>query len=322
MAEGFHKSHPECRISGTVRSQERKTQYHNHPWLNVHVLDLDESYVGLDEHGLSDLVSATHVIQTVAPLADFDRDPILAFHEDDLRRSARLRWVGYISSTGVYGDHGGEWIDEDSELRCVDRKSLARVRAEEEWQALEKEETLGKNGDGDIDDDDYQKPRIDCFRCGGIYGPGRSMITSVLREQGNERSTTSAGGRMSATPKYVNRILVDDICSALLTAASSDDDSKDGRRSGKIFNLVDDDPAPRNEVGAEARRLLGLSSADDGNNEVNNKAAAAGRKVRATSRNTGNKRCKNQRLKSEYGWELSAPTFREGLMKLLDVESR
>ena len=267
-----------------------------YPWLQVHVLDLDGNYSGLDRDGVTDLAGASHIIQTVAPIADFDRDPLLALHGSVIRNEmANLEWVGYLSSTGVYGDHGGGWVDEDSTLQCADRKSLARVEAEKEWRSIEYPE--GAIG-----------TRVDCFRCGGIYGPGRSVLSSAAKEMPVATPRTAEG----AVPKYVNRILVDDIVGAMLTAASSDRLKKNGR----AYNLVDDEPATRGEVLKEARRLLGLKEASVRSSpESGIKGSDIKRRI---SRNTGNKRCLNHRLKEEYGWKLKAPTYREGLQLLVE----
>lgn len=274
-------------------------------------MDLDDCYSGLSssDDGVADLMAASHIIQTVAPIADFDRDPLLALHSDDLASSTNLQYVGYISSTGVYGDYGGDWVKEGSELRCIDAKSKARAVAEKEWTKLEKEE--GNPGDG---------PRVDCFRCGGIYGPGRgplfSSIASLNEALTNEDNTKNA--EETVPIKYVNRILVDDICGAILSAVAGERP----RRGGRIYNLVDDDPAPRKAVVAEARRLLelksGSTSSDNTSGESSFVSKTASRNTRGrVSRATGNKRCDNKRLKEEYGWALVAPTYKEGLGLLL-----
>jgi nucleoside-diphosphate-sugar epimerase len=303
IAARFRETFPECKISGSVRSVERKNAMLAHPhspWSNVHILDLDDQYLGLDVDGLSDLLQATHIIQTVAPIADFDRDPLLALHGSKIQESKNLVWVGYLSSTGVYGNYDGAWVSEDSELRCTDNKSLARVEAEKEWQLLE----IDEGG-----------PRIDCFRCGGIYGPGRGPLFAPDRE-----IKASLGEPLmddGSLPKYVNRILVDDICGAMLAAVSSDRP----RHAGRAFNLVDDDPAPRQSVIVEARRLRGLDE-----EQVPSPSEEASGSVmpnkRRPSRGTGNKRCRNDRLKEEYGWQLKAPTFREGLALLYASQQR
>ena len=129
------------------------------------------------------MASATHIVETVAPIADFDEDPLLALHADCFDG----QWVAYLSSTGVYGDHGGSWIDENAGLLCTDAKSKARVKAEEafsEYDAV-------------------------VLRLGGIYGPGRSLLDAQRRAT-------------STSEKPVNRIHVDDIAGALIALADRD----------------------------------------------------------------------------------------------------
>jgi nucleoside-diphosphate-sugar epimerase len=77
-----------------------------------------------------------------------------------------LRWVGYLSSTGVYGDHDGGWVDESSQLRSADPKACARIQAEAEW--LKLHESCGLP--------------VAVFRLGGIYGPGRSVEDAIRRQ--------------------------------------------------------------------------------------------------------------------------------------------
>eukprot|EP00978_Attheya_sp_CCMP212_P037030 scaffold171951_cov50-Attheya_sp.AAC.2 len=328
LAVRLRQEFPSCEIAGCVRSESRKQSLLLAPnnndddesilekqanvQVHVHVLDLDEDYGGLDEAGIVALQKATHVIQTIAPIADFDRDPFLALHASVLQESPDLQWAGYLSSTGVYGDHGGNWVNEDSELRCQDAKSLARVKAETEWQQLEEVRRRRQN--------QHNKTRVDCFRCGGIYGPGRSPLFSVLSS--SKRGTKSLDGGMddsadtsTSTPKYVNRILVDDICGALVAAVVANAESNTDIRptAGTIYNCVDDDPAPRRDVMLEARKLVGAiapSATDE------NTAPAPQRPARRRAM-TGNKRCHNLRLKDDYGWNLLAPTYREGLAYLL-----
>jgi len=315
IASAIHNKHPSAIISGTVRSTERRDALMDHAsrpaWLtgSVHVLDLDDTYSGLSPEGVADLRSSSHVIQTIAPIADFDRDPLLALHGHVLESSESLQYVAYLSSTGVYGDYGGDWVTEDSELRCIDAKSKARVVAEQEW---------GKLEPNDSDIDSNFGPRVDCFRCGGIYGPGRGPLFSSISSL-NEAWAAEADETSQTAPvaKYVNRILVDDICGAILVAVEGDRPLCGGR----AYNLVDDDPAPRKEVVVEARRLL---SPLPGTHEpkvqssVSTSQAATKNTRRRVTRATGNKRCDNSRLKKDYRWKLKAPTYREGLALLLE----
>ena len=324
IASEFHSVYPHAHISGTVRSKERQEALLSSPpnWLtgNVHVLDIDDQYIGLgdssNKEGIGDLLDADTIIQTVAPIADFDRDPLLAFHGEQIMQSSsdngsdgaslsKLQYVAYVSSTGVYGNHDGKWVTEEADLLCTDAKSLARVQAEKEWGYLEKENVV----------------RVDCFRCGGIYGPGRgplfSSIQSLTEEAlvKEEEEEDVQGKDLIATPiKYVNRIMVDDISGAILTARNGKREFSPG---GRAYNLVDDDPAPRREVVNEARRLLVIaSSEEDAENATIMPPPKKARRLRI-SRGTGNKRCKNERLKKDYGWKPKFPTFREGLASLM-----
>ena len=247
--------------------------------------------------------------ETIAPIADFDADPILALHGAALTTDARADWIAYLSSTGVYGEHGGEWVDEEAELRCTDAKSLARVAAEARWAELE----------GPSDSSGARFRRVERFRCGGIYGPG---TRNPLRRMVNEIGASGAPGAGSAAAtKFVNRIHVDDIAGALLAAACTE------RSAGGAFNLVDDEPAPRAAVAAESRRLLGMSVVATASGGLVYPAAADGvapptlavatRSPRMRESLTGNKRVSNGKLKAAFDYTLLAPTYREGLKRLL-----
>jgi nucleoside-diphosphate-sugar epimerase len=183
IAEQFHDAYG-CNVAGCVRSPEKRDALSSkYPWLEAHVLDLDNTYQGLDADGRAALARATHVVETVAPIADFDEDPLLALHADCFDD----QWVAYLSSTGVYGDHGGAWIDENASLLCTDAKSKARVRAEQAFSAYD----------------------AVVLRLGGIYGPGRSLLDAQRRAA-------------PTSEKPVNRIHVDDIAGALIALADRD----------------------------------------------------------------------------------------------------
>lgn len=138
---------------------------------------------------------------------------------------------------------------------------------------------------------------------------------------GNNENDETQQQQRTAVPKYVNRIMVDDICGAMLASISGER----CRCGGRAYNLVDDDPAPRRAVVAEARRLLLSKDSKQPQREQRRQqdrgletTIATKNTRRRISRATGNKRCDNTRLKEEYGWELKALTFREGLALLLE----
>ena len=151
-------------------------------------------------------------------------DPVLNAVEDAVTRAASdLRWVGYLSTTGVYGDHGGDWVDEDTPLTPSTKRGRARVTAEARWQAIP-----------DLP--------LHIFRLAGIYGPGRGPFAKV--RAGTARRIIKPG-------QVFSRIHVEDIAQALELSLQRPD-------PGAVYNLCDDDPAPPQDVIAHAAELLGL----------------------------------------------------------------
>ena len=170
--------------------------------------------------GALPLERATHVLSSVAP--GEDGDPVILDAADELRAAQHLKWVGYLSTTGVYGDRDGDWVDETSELLPSTRRGQARVDAEAAWQALDLP--------------------LHIFRLAGIYGPGRGPFEKV--RNGTARRIIKQG-------QVFSRIHVDDI--AHILAASIERPNP-----GAIYNLCDDDPAPPQDVIEHAAKLLGL----------------------------------------------------------------
>ena len=153
-----------------------------------------------------------------------DGDPVLNAAYDDIARAAPdLRWLGYLSTTGVYGDHGGGWVDENTPLTPSTKRGQARVEAEARWQGIP-----------DLP--------LHIFRLAGIYGPGRGPFAKV--RAGTARRIIKDG-------QVFSRIHVDDIALAL-------DLSLHSPAPGAIYNLCDDDPAPPQDVIAHAAELLGV----------------------------------------------------------------
>lgn len=167
------------------------------------------------------LDGATHLLTSVAP--DAEGDPVLRALGPAIAAAApRLDWAGYLSTTGVYGDRQGGWVDEASELRPATERGRWRVAAEAGWRAL-------------------PGLPLHVFRLAGIYGPGRGPFEKV--RQGTARRIVKPG-------QWFSRIHVDDIAQVLLA-------SIERPNPGAIYNLCDDDPAPPQDVIAHAAALLG-----------------------------------------------------------------
>ncbi|MDT8857723.1 SDR family oxidoreductase [Paracoccaceae bacterium Fryx2] len=165
------------------------------------------------------LAQATHLLTSIAP--EEDGDPVLNAHATAIA-AAPLRWVGYLSTTGVYGDHQGGWVTEDTPATPGTRRGALRVQAEQAWQAL--------------------GVPLHIFRLAGIYGPGRGPFEKV--RDGSARRIIKPG-------QVFSRIHVDDI--GLVLEASINRPNP-----GAIYNVCDDDPAPPEDVIGHAAALLGL----------------------------------------------------------------
>lgn len=262
-------------LAGTTRDPERRAALRAR---GVQVFPFES------ETPLSDPANAlkdtTHIIVSTPP--DENGDPVFHTHADDLRKIKTLKWVGYLSTTGVYGDRQGGWVDENSELRPTSRRGSRRVQAEEEWLSLYQS---------------YGIP-VHIFRLAGIYGPGRSALDSV--RAGVARRINKPGHAFA-------RIHVEDIVGTLLA-------SMDKPSPGKVYNVCDDEPAPSHEVIAYACELLGQPAPPMVDFDDANLAPMT------RSFYMDNRRVHNDRIKSELGVKLRYPDFRAGLRGCLAAE--
>lgn len=162
------------------------------------------------------LTESTHLLHSIMP--DESGDPILRWHADALAAAPAI-WIGYLSTTGVYGDHGGAWVDETTVPQPTKDRTRRRLAAERSWQQL----------------------GAHVFRLAGIYGPGRSALERVER-----------GDTPIAKPgKLFNRIHVDDIATVLEASIARP-------CPARIYDVADAQPASQVDVLAYAAELLGL----------------------------------------------------------------
>ncbi|MGA0594237.1 SDR family oxidoreductase [Enterovirga sp. CN4-39] len=226
----------------------------------------------------NDLADARAVLVSIPP--GEDGDPVLARFSDAIEASPSLAWIGYLSTVGVYGDHGGGWVDEATPPRPVSQRSRQRLAAEEAWLRLGQ-----RSG----------KP-VQVFRLAGIYGPGRSPLRKVL--DGTAKRIVKPG-------QVFNRIHVADIAAVLAA-------SLEQPRAGAIYNVADQEPAPPQDVVAHAANLAGLPpppevAFDD-----------ADMTPMARSFYSENKRVSSRLVREELGVTFRYPTYREGLASLAE----
>ncbi|WP_374684912.1 SDR family oxidoreductase [Mesorhizobium sp. J428] len=173
----------------------------------------------------AELAQATHLVISAAPTET--GDPVIATAHDLLvGATPALRWIAYLSTVGVYGNHDGAWIDETAECRPRPGRSDNRLEAEKEWSDLARERGVP----------------LAMLRLSGIYGPGRNALVNL--ENGTARRIVKPG-------QIFNRIHVDDIAGSLLHLARY--------KTGGVFNVTDDEPSPPQDVVAFAAGLMGVA---------------------------------------------------------------
>ena len=257
-------------VAGTVRTAEKAARLTAE---GVDALVFDGTAPG---EGVRDaLAAATHLLVSVAP--GETGDPVLAHHRADIAAAPLLRWIGYLSTVGVYGDYGGAFVSERTTPHPASERSRRRLAAEKAWAVLAAE--LGVP--------------LAVFRIAGIYGPGRNALQNLA--EGTAKRIVKPG-------QVFNRIHVADIAETLAAATA--------KEAAGVFNLADDEPAPPEDVVTHAAALMGVPPPPAVPFDE------AELSPMARSFYGDNKRVSNRRIKDELGITLRYPTYREGLAAL------
>lgn len=232
-----------------------------------------------DEEKIESVLSKNSYIVSTAP-PENSKDPVVENYGHLLKKnSERVKWAGYLSTTSVYGDKKGEWVTEDTELEPNLERSISRVAAENSWIKL------GEN----------LLIKTVIFRLAGIYGPGRSLVDRLMKDE---------DVYIVDKPAHLfNRIHVDDIVGAIEMAISS-------KSEAKIFNLSDDLPAKQLDVAKFAANLLKRKSPQT----VSLESDLVSEMARSFYKEE--KKVSNTRLKDELGYKLVFPSFKEGLFSI------
>lgn len=302
------------RVAGTCRSAERARALEA-AGIPAFVWCPDEKKF-LGDDGAAALRDATHVLVSVPPTEreisrehnreePFSMDPVLADAAcvAALERSGaetnEIAWLAYLSSTGVYGDHAGKFVDETSPCAPTTAKTRARLDAEQSWAAFAT--LLGFP--------------LRVFRLGGVYGPRRSLLDAAARANGSETATSSGKKKSSRFSRaFVARCHVRDVVAILCASMRQADDERifgNAVPDVRTYNAADDAPAPRAVALAFAAALL---SDVDVRNE-------SGRSVKGKNKiknDRGEKRVRNDRAKTELGVAFAFPTYKEGLAAVAD----
>ena len=217
--------------------------------------------------------AADFILSSISPKQE--GDAVLAHHAADIVANNTLKWLGYLSTVGVYGDHQGAWVNEESQAKPSSERSKWRKQAEDNWLKLHQ---------------DHSTP-VHIFRLPGIYGPGRGPLNKL--KQGRARRIEKKG-------QVFNRAHVEDIAQTLIQSLRNPN-------PGSIYNIADDEPAPPQDVLAYGAQLLGIEPPPL---IPFNEAEMT---TMARSFYTDNKKVSNKRIKEELAIKLKYPTYREGL---------
>lgn len=263
------------RIAGTTTMPEKQEFLEK---IGVESFLFDSGHAIMDPY--QTFRDVTHILLSIPPGAE--GDAVAEIHGLDIAEMPQLEWIGYLSTTAVYGNQDGNWVDETSQPEPSSRRGSLRLRAEQQWQSLWL---------------NYGIP-LHIFRLAGIYGPGRSAINSI-------RAGTA---RRIEKPGHVfNRIHVEDIVQTLVASMNKP-------KPGSIYNLADDLPSPSHEVISFACNLIGADVPPLVRFDETEMAPI----VRSFYKD--NKRIRNERIKTELGVELLYPDYRVGLQACLETE--
>ena len=268
LAEGWQ-------VAGTCRSAEICAAFAAR---GIAATPFDRDQPLEDAAGL--IGGSTHLLSSVPP--DGAGDAVLDAHAVAIAHAERLEWIGYLSTTGVYGNHRGLWVDEETPPTPAGERGERRAAAEDLW--------LNYWWGHGIP--------VQIFRLAGIYGPGRNMLATVK---------AGAAKRIDKPGQVFSRIHVDDIVAVLRASIARPN-------GGRIYNVCDDAPTPPREVVEHACELLGVAPPplvdfDD-----------TALSPMARSFYEDNKRVRNDRIKEELGVTLAYPDYKAGLAALLDEE--
>lgn len=229
------------------------------------------------------LATTTHILISAPPTPDLGDSVLVNFGNSLKKYIKNIRWIGYLSSTSVYGDHQGHWVDESSKPIAIGSQGQLRLSTENEWRSFSEA---------------YQVP-LTIFRLAGIYGPQRNVLARLIA--GKSETIVKNG-------QFFSRIHVDDIVLAIIAAMQNP------KIGITIYNVADDKPAPSHIVDEYAASLLHRPPLKEVAYEM------ATLSPMAQEFYSHNKRVSNAKLKRELNIQLTYPSYKEGLIHLLHNE--
>ena len=262
-------------IYGTVRDAEKLRATLEGQQVTTFVLDRDR-----EDPAIAAALAETDIIIVSVP-PGISIDPVLGKFGRRLAALPQNLTIIYLSTVGVYGDHNGDWVDEEQAPTPKSDRSTARVSAEKSWMALARD----------------PRKTLHILRLAGIYGPQRNALEALRR---------GTAHRIVKKDQVFNRIHVADISAAIAAVLNYEGGSE-------IWNLADDEPSPPQDVVTYAATLMGIEPPPEQDFETANLSPMG------LSFYAENKRVSNRKLKQKLGLTLAFPTYREGLTALWEA---
>jgi nucleoside-diphosphate-sugar epimerase len=258
-------------LSTTSRSKSSK-KFFNGVNYNSYFFDSEK----FDNNLVVKLKEADHILVSIPPKKQED---LVIKNFSKFIENSKVKWITYLSTTSVYGDHKGEWVNENSKTNPTSIKGRARLKAENAWFSLEKNIKLP----------------VQIFRLSGIYSNERNILV---------RLKTGDVKLVNKKDLYFSRIHVDDIANILFKSLSK-------FKPGEIYNLSDDKPASLEEVTLFGAKILNIQNLEKINvNEIENEMLKNFYKE--------SKKVSNKKVKSHFNYNLKFPSYIEGLNYIRD----
>lgn len=240
------------------------------------VKDSNVTLINFLDSKLPSIIKSSNICLSTVPPSTEIIDPVLKIYSDIISKNS-FEWIGYLSSTSVYGDYKGAWVDEDTECTPRNEKSRIRLLAEQQWLNLFSKHELP----------------VHIFRLSGIYGPNRNCLEQI--KNGKDFTIIKKG-------QYFSRIHVADICMATITSIKHP-------ISGEIYNVSDDEPAPINIVQQFGASILNENTLKEIPFESSNLSA------QAKDFFHDNKKISSQKIKEHLNIRWQYPNYKSGLLK-------
>jgi len=258
-------------LSATSRSESSKKIFNDINY-NSYLFNSGE----FDQKLVVKLKEADHILVSIPPE---NQEDLVVKNFSKFIESSKVKWITYLSATSIYGDHKGEWVNENSKTNPITNNGIARLKAENSWISLEKN----------------NKIPVQIFRLSGIYSNEKNIL---------KRLKSGDVKLINKKNHYFSRIHVDDIANILFKSLSK-------FKSGEIFNLSDDKPASLEEVtlfGAKILNIQNLKKIDI--NKIENEKLKKFYK--------GSKKVSNNKVKNYFNYNLKFPSYMEGLNYIRD----